>query len=163
VVAGAALVLVVTVAVVLLTRGENDRDRPRGDVPEGRAGMASVFPSMTDDCEPAEPAVAAKSAVFVCQADDHVVRYSRWEDDYDRLAFFTSYMGPDSRAWIVQGEEVGSQWTFDVPGEVPSPYRWSATYEGLPFSVEVAATTAHARVIGISEVEAAAPDEVDRQ
>ena len=125
--------------------------------------MASVFPSLTDDCEPAEPAVAAKSEVYVCRADDHVVRYSRWEDDYDRLAFFTSYMGPDSKAWIVHGEDVGSQWTFDVSADEPNPYRWSATYEDLPFSVEVEATTAHERVIGISEVEAAAPDQVDRE
>jgi len=163
-VAGGALVLVVTVAVVLLTRGGSEEVRPAGSVPDGRAGMASVFPSLTDGCELVEePQVEAKSEVYACRSDDHVVRYSRWPDGYDRLAFFTSYMGPDPKAWIVHGTVVGSQWTYEAAADDFNPYRWAATYEDLPFSVEVEATSAHSRVIGISEVEAAAPDDVGRE
>jgi hypothetical protein len=164
--AATVLALAVAVAVVLLTRGGSEEDRVEGRVPEGRAGLASVFPSLTEDCEQVEdPALAAKSEVYVCRSEDHVVRYSRWDDDYDRLAFFTSYMRLGPKPWVVHGEDVGSQWSYDGADDDFSlnPYRWVGTYEDLPFSVEVEGDSPHARVVGISEVEASAPDDVVRE
>ena len=58
-------------------------------VAEGRAGMASVFPSLTEECDSIEPAVEAKTEVYVCRTDTYLVRYSRWDDDYDRGASST--------------------------------------------------------------------------
>jgi hypothetical protein len=126
--------------------------------------MISVFPSLTDDCDVVDqPAVEAKTEVYACRREEYVVRYSRWPDDYDRLAFFTNYMGDGSQAWVVHGEDVGRRWTFEADPDDFNPYRWAATYQDLPFSVEVEATSDHDRVVGISEVEAAAPEDVDRR
>lgn len=160
-----ALVVVVVVVAVLLSRPGDD-DQPSGTgpssqdspspVPEGRAGMASVFPSLSDDCDSIDPAVEAKTEVYVCRTDDYLVRYSRWEDDYDRVGFLDSFTGVASTTWTVRGDDAGKQWQYESTGD-PNPYRWSATYEGLPFSVDVEAVSAGARGIGIATVVPTAP------
>jgi hypothetical protein len=50
-------------------------------------------------------------------------------------------------------------WTYEI--DDPKPYRWSAAYADLPFSVEVGAVSETALGIGKSTVEPAAPDEID--
>jgi hypothetical protein len=161
--AAVALVVAVVVAVVLLTRGDEE-GAAEGDVPEGPDGMATVFTSMTDACEHVdEPAVAAKTEVYICRTDDYYVRYSRWEKDYDRYGFFTSAIDPEPKTWLVQREDVGWQWTYEEPDDQFRPYHWSATYEDLPFSVDVEAVTANALKQGIAVVRAAAPDDIDRR
>ena len=163
--AAIALALVCVVVVVLLLNRSGD-DEPKtsaedlessaGPVPEGRAGMASLFPSLTDACDSIEPAVEAKSEVYVCRTDDYLVRYSRWEDDFDRAGFLDSLTGVASTAWSIRGEDAGEQWKYESAGD-PNPYRWSATYDGLPFSVDVEAVSAGARGIGIAAVEPTTP------
>ena len=153
---------------LLLTRSGDDDDEPTDartgsdsptpvpTVPEGRAGMASVFPSLTDDCDSIEPAVDTKSEVYLCRTDDYLVRYSRWDDDFDRMGFLDSFTGVASTDWTVRGEDAGKQWQYQSTGN-PNPYRWSATYADLPFSVDVEAASAGARGIGIAEVQPTVP------
>jgi hypothetical protein len=166
-VAGIAAAAAVAVVVGVLLSGSDD-DPPgdgqgsdgsqsaRGAVPEGRAGMASVFPSMTDECQEIDPAVEAKSEVYLCRTDTYLVRYSRWDDDYDRMGFLDSFTGVASTAWTVRGADAGKQWKYESDGD-PNPYRWSATYADLPFSVDVEAASAGARGVGIAAVEPTAP------
>ncbi len=161
--AAAAAVGLVVVVVVLLTRPNDDDDQPSGTdqssqspVPEGRAGMASVFPSLTDECDSIEPAVEAKTEVYVCRTDTYLVRYSRWDDDYDRAGFLDSFTGVAATAWSIRGEDAGEQWKYESADD-PNPYRWSATYADLPFSVDVEAVSAGARGVGIAAVEPTAP------
>ena len=118
--------------------------------------MASVFPSLTEDCDSIDPAVEAKSEVYLCRTDTYLVRYSRWDDDYDRAGFLDSFTGVASTTWTVRGEDAGKQWKYESTGD-PNPFRWSATYEGLPFSVDVEAVSAGARGFGIAAVEPTAP------
>jgi hypothetical protein len=152
-------VMAAVVGVVLVTRPDADpaSDVSPDDVPEGRAGMATVFPSLGDDCAWVEPALDAKREVYVCRTEGHLVRYSRWDDDYDRAGFLDSFTGVDSTPWSVAGDEVGREWTYEATGD-PNPFRWSATYADLPFSVDVEALTTKDRGLGIAAVEALAPD-----
>ncbi len=166
--AGTAVVVVVVVVGLLLTRPGDDDDpsdtsessqgseTSQSPVAEGRAGMASVFPSLTEDCDSIDPAVEAKSEVYLCRTDTYLVRYSRWDDDYDRAGFLDSLTGVASTTWTVRGEDAGKQWKYESTGD-PNPFRWSATYEGLPFSVDVEAVSAGARGIGIAAVEPTVP------
>ena len=154
--AAAALVAAAVVLVVLLTRPD-DADDPTPDaepdpVPEGRAGMATVFPSLTDDCDSVEPALDTKREVYLCRTDDYLVRYSRWDDGYDRAGFLDSFTGVAATPWTVDGEDAGKQWTYESADD-PHPYRWTATYADLPFSVDVEAVSAKDRGLGIAAVE----------
>ena len=179
--AAGALVLagVVVGVALLLTRTGDDNDEPSATaqsqdqsqgpvhespspVPEGRAGMASVFPSLTDDCDSIEPAVDTKSEVYLCRTDNYVVRYSRWDDDFDRTGFLDSFTGVSSTDWTVRGEDAGKQWQYQSSGN-PNPYRWSATYADLPFSVDVEAASAGARGIGIAAVQPTVPGTADSE
>ncbi len=171
---GAALVLVVAVVVVvvLLTRpGDDDQpdDTAQGAVPEGRAGMASVFPSLTDDCQEKEdPAVETKTEVYICgtRTDPYQVWYSRWDEDFDWSNFFASVTSDatdvHSIHWMVRDQDVGREWTYQV-ADTDYPYRWSATYYELPFSVDVLADSKRSRTLGIGAVKRTPPDAVDRE
>ena len=165
--AAVAVVAVVAVVVgVALTRpGDDEDDEPpataQSPVPEGRAGMASVFPSLTEDCESIDPAVESKSEVYLCRTERYLVRYSRWDDDFDRVGFLDSFAGVASTTWTVRGEEAGRQWSYQSPSDA-NPYRWSAAFDGLPFSVDVEAVSAGERGIGIATVAAVVPGAADR-
>jgi hypothetical protein len=119
--------------------------------------MAAVFPSLSDDCDSVQPALDAKSEVYVCRTERYLVRYSRWEDDFDRGGFLDSFTGVESTPWTVDGVDVGEQWTYQSVGD-PNPYRWTATYTDLPFSVDVEAVSAKDRGVGIAVVVPSAPD-----
>jgi len=170
-VVGAGVALVVVAVVVLLTRPGDDGDPAEAGeasgpsasqpVPEGREGMATVFPSLSEKCETVEPALDAKTEVYVCRSEDYLIRYSRWEDDYDRAGFLDSFTGVASTAWTLSGEEVGQEWTYESSVD-PNPHRWTATYADLPFSVDVEGVTPKARGLGIAEVEATVPGGSDQ-
>jgi hypothetical protein len=163
--AGAALLLVAGLLVVLLTR-QGDEAKA-GPVPEGRAGMASVFPSLSDQCDPVDPpGMPVKTEVYLCDyLDDkgYRVRYSRWEDGYDVVDYYnTTYPKAESQDWVSrQGKKVGERLTYEVTDD-KAPYHWSEAYKDMPFSIDVEAKSEQARGLGIGVALGQAQDDTGK-
>jgi hypothetical protein len=162
---GAALLLVAGLLVVLLTR-QGDKAKA-GPVPEGRAGMASVFPSLSDQCDPVDPpGMPVKTEVYLCDyLDDkgYRVRYSRWEDGYDVVDYYnTTYPKAESQDWVSrQGKKVGERLTYEVTDD-KAPYHWSEAYKDMPFSIDVEAKSEQARGLGIGVALGQAQDDTGK-
>jgi hypothetical protein len=163
--AAAALLLVAGLLVVLLTR--QGEEAKAGPVPEGRAGMASVFPSLSDECDPVDPpGMPVKTEVYLCDylgAKGYRVRYSRWEDGYDVVDFYnTTYPEAVSQDWVRQGKNVGERLTYEVKSDDKTPYRWSEAYKDMPFSIDVEAKSEQARGSGIGVALGQAQDDIGK-
>ncbi len=129
--------------------------------PDGRAGMASVFPSLGPECE-ARPSREGKAELFVCVSRGLVIRYSRWDPFVDRIAYFQE-ANPAAfvATWRPGGTEAGVQWTSrEATDSESQSWQWSATYAGFPYSVSVEGATKADRRVGIERVRAVAPEAV---
>ena len=130
-------------------------------VPTGRRGMAAVFSSFDDTCEPPDRIVTpGKIEAFDCPHDAFLARYSRWEPGADRFAHYReSNPGAVEARWTVGDRPAGTQWTSTSPDADPARrFQWSATYEDFPYSVSVEARTPADRSAGIAFVRARRPD-----
>ncbi|MXG91326.1 hypothetical protein [Nocardioides flavescens] len=130
--------------------------------PAGAVGLATVFAELSEDvgCRATRAVVVGKVEVLTCRAEDHVVRYTRWQAGFDRFAWFDAEHATSGSRWLVDGEFAGRTWTAAVPvsaGGGQLRYRWSATYRAWPLSVEVESASARGRAAGVAEVEARAP------
>src|SRR3954452_7893646 len=76
-------------------------------VPSGRAGVATVFPSLDTTCAATSPVVDGKAEVYTCNGGDFVVRYPRWEPGYDRFATFSEDNRGLGSVWTVNHEFAG--------------------------------------------------------
>ena len=130
--------------------------------PTGRAGLASVFPSLDEDCVRKDTVVVGKAEVYECAYDDHLVRYTRWIRGADRTAYYDgANPGAARDPWEVAGEQAGLQWTsFSADADENRRYQWSASYAYAPYSVSVEADSDATRDTAKAEVQARPPEEI---
>ena len=124
-------------------------------VPSGRAGLATVFPSLDSSCAGTAPVIGGNVEVFTCLRSGYVVRYTRWQPGFDRFAVFSAdNRGPGS-VWVVGRQFAGRRWASrEQTGNGARHFTWTATYRAEPFSVEVRSRTQAGRAAGMAEVEA---------
>ena len=138
-------------------------DTPSGcPLPEGAEGLASVYPSMNEDCEEKDPSAPGKVELFECVFDTFTVRYSRWDQDVDRFAFFDrNISGAQTDVWTVDGVPAGRQWIgLDDRESEERRFRWIAAYESAPYDVTVKGIDEGALQEGIQSVIAKKPEEI---
>jgi hypothetical protein len=130
-------------------------------VPVGRRGLAAVFPSLTSDCESVVPKIPEKAEVFECPHQDYLLRFTRWEQSYDWLAYYDAENGVPGTEWDVDGEVSGRQWlSFENSPDETDPWQWSAAYERFPFSLSIESATEDGRREGILEVQVVSASKV---
>ncbi len=136
-------------------------DAARCPVPTGLTGMTSVFPGLTAACTPKESPIEGKAEVYECQHDGFILRFTRWDEGFDKEAYYDVENRAASEPWEVGGEPAGLQWFSieDDPQET-QPYQWSAAYASLPFSLSVEGETSADRSSGVSELELVPPSRV---
>jgi hypothetical protein len=140
------------------SRANSVKDCP---VPTGREGMAAVFPGLDDSCTIKDSPIEGKAEVYECLHDGFVVRYTRWDEGFDKAKYYDVENEVASQEWQIDGEDAGLQW-FSVehdPAE-EQPYQWSAAYAGLPFSLSVEGETQEDRSSGLTELVLVPPSEV---
>ncbi len=135
-------------------------------VPKGRAGMATVFPAVSDTSRCVDrfaDASIGKLEVFVCTYDTFRIRYSRWDPQADRIGYYRDANSePKELPWRIEEKVVGRSWTSTEPAP-DYPFQWSATYREHPFSVSVEGEDIRARARGINGMEAAPPAQIGLQ
>lgn len=130
-------------------------------VPQGREGMATVFPALDDSCSPVGSPVQGKVEVYECGYDGYLVRYTRWLKGYDKYAYYDIENQSDGSPWQLDGEQAGQQW-FSVESDATEgqPYQWSAAFRHHPFSVSVEGATSADRSAGVAALDVAPPSRI---
>ncbi|WP_205472863.1 hypothetical protein [Nocardioides sp. SYSU D00038] len=124
--------------------------------------LTTVFPSLDPAAcaERGDILVVGKTEVWECKTPELLVRYTRWEDGFDRFGYYDeANRGFASTEWLVDGVLAGRTWE-STDRTVPRQEQWSATYRDWPFSVSVEATGDAVRDAGVAAVEALAPGEL---
>jgi hypothetical protein len=130
-------------------------------VPTGRDGMATVFPGLDDSCTIKDSPIEGKAEVYECLHDGFTVRYTRWEEGFDKEKYYEVENAVPSQEWSIDGEDAGLQW-FSVENDPAEeqPYQWSGAYAGSPFSLSVEGETQADRSAGLTELELVPPSRV---
>lgn len=148
------------VATIECWDGATAASREECGLPSGAAGLQTVFPSM-NGCDPTASRVAGKAEVYVCRYGDFLIRYSRWDQGYDRYAYLDAANQVDSARWSASGEVAGRQWkNYEDDAAEQEPYQWSASYRSYPYSVSVEGVSPDARRRGMDMVDVAAPSQI---
>ncbi len=152
-----------TVSGVTCWDGASAPERADCSVPEGRAGLTSVFGSLNQTCSKLTgKLVGGKAEVYECDYDRYVIRYTRWEKGFDRYSAINR-LNPDAKSakWYLEGAFAGRTWTGPDPTE-PGGLRWVASYRYAPYDVVVKGADADALSEGrdLVEAEARAPGQV---
>lgn len=132
-------------------------------LPVGQDGLETVFPSMQgSNCEEKDATAPGKEELYECAHDGFVIRYSRWDADKDRFAFFDANLdGAQSRPWVLNGAEVGREWIgLDNRKDETRRFRWVASYTDAPYDVTVKGVDDTSMSEGIQLVQAKSPDEI---
>ena len=104
--------------------------------------MATVFPGLTAACTPVDSPIEGKAEVYECVHDGFLVRFTRWDEGFDKVAYYEVENQVPSQPWQVGGEAAGLQWfSIEDDPEETQPYQWSAAYDSLPFSLSVEGET----------------------
>ena len=100
-----------------------------------------------------------KVEIWECVYDEYTLRYSRWEPDFDRYAYFNETNEDATRDdWYIGDEEVGRTWVgLDDRPTATRNYRWLASYRDAPYEVLVQAVDDEARDEGLAAVSAKPP------
>lgn len=158
-----ALPVVSSAPTVACWNGQDGANRAACGVPAGVEGLQTVFPSMRSCRQESTPGagVAGKAEIYVCSYDEFLIRYTRWDQGYDRYGYLNSTNQVRGVRWEVGNELAGRQWTSyeDSPSE-DEPYQWSATYRDHPYSLSVEAISPAARQRGLAQVKVAAPSHI---
>jgi hypothetical protein len=129
--------------------------------PTGRAGMATVFPGLDDSCTQVVSPIEGKAEVYECAHNGFVVRYTRWDDGFDKERYYDIENQVSSQAWQVEGEDAGLQWfSIENDPEEEQPYQWSGAYAGLPFSLSVEGETEADRSAGLAQLDLVRPSQI---
>ena len=130
-------------------------------VPAGRAGMATVFPDLTSACTQVDSPIEGKAEVYECLHDGFVVRFTRWDQGFDKERYYEVENQVASQPWEISGEAAGLQWfSLENDPAEEQPYQWSAAYAGLPFSLSVEGETSADRSAGLTELALVVPSQV---
>jgi hypothetical protein len=147
-------------ATILCWSGQRGENRAACGIPAGVAGLQTVFPSM-QGCQWTTPTVAGKAEVYVCNYGGFLIRYTRWDQGYDRYGYLIRSNRVRGVRWNVDSEVAGSQWTsYETRPSEDQRYQWSATYREYPYSVSVDGVSAAARQRGLALVDVAAPSHI---
>ena len=177
---GTALAAATVLAAVLLAREEDTpTPTPPGEdvtcwdtttvpdvsscpTPTGMDGLATVFDSMEDGCESVEPALDDKAEIFECTYDSYTIRYSRWNDDYDKYAYLDEHIDDsETDDWFIDGVQAGRTWIgYDDRESEERRYRWIGAYEDAPYDVTVKGVDEEGLEEGMRRVRAKQPDEI---
>ncbi len=130
--------------------------------PEGLKGMQSVFPSLGDNCEKKQPMVEGKIEIFECVFPDYTIRYSRWQQGFDRYSYFNrTNPNAEHPQWIIEGDSVGRAWVgLDDRPDVERKFRWLASYRSAPYEVLVQGVDQEGRDAGWQSIEAKHPRDI---
>ncbi len=130
-------------------------------LPAGREGMITVFPDLTQACAEVASPIEGKAEVYECRHDGFIVRFTRWDEGFDKLAYYEVENRVESEPWEVGGEPAGLQWfSIEADPAETDPYQWSAAYESLPFSLSVEGESSADRSSGVSELKLVPPSRV---
>jgi hypothetical protein len=136
-------------------------DAAHCSMPTGLAGMATVFPGLTAACTTVDSPIEGKAEVYECEHDGFIVRYTRWDQGFDKESYYEVENQVASQPWQVGGEPAGLQWfSIEDDPEETQPYQWSAAYDGLPFSLSVEGETSADRSSGVSELKLVPPSRI---
>jgi hypothetical protein len=129
--------------------------------PTGRAGMATVFPGLDDSCTQVVSPIEGKAEVYECAHNGFVVRYTRWDEGFDKERYYDIENPVPNQAWQVDGEDAGLQWfSIESDPEEEQPYQWSGAYAGLPFSLSVEGETEADRSAGLAQLDLVRPSQI---
>ncbi len=133
--------------------------------PEGFEGLATVFASMDDTCVSVEPSLREKAELFECVYDTYTIRYSRWDDGYDRYGYLDANIkGAETDDWILDGVVVGRVWLgLDERTSEDRRYRWIGAYQDAPYDVTVKGVDEAGLEAGYLQVRARMPDQIGLQ
>ncbi len=174
---GIPIVVVVVLAAVYLGRedpsapgtdgvtcwnGSSAADASSCTTPEGFEGLATVFSSMDDTCKSVQPNLSEKAELFECTYGNYSIRYSRWDDDYDRYAYLDGNIkGAETDQWTLDGVVVGRIWMgLDERKSEARRHRWIGAYEDAPFDVTVKGVDQAGLEEGLLRVRARQPDQI---
>ena len=142
--------------------GSSAADAKSCPQPEGLKGLQSVFASLGDNCEKKQPMVEGKIEIFECVFPDYTIRYSRWQQGFDRFGYFNR-TNPNAvhPQWIIEGDSVGRAWVgLDDRPEVTRKFRWLASYRSAPYEVLVQGVDVEGRDAGWQSIEAKHPRDI---
>ncbi|MET1000134.1 MAG: CHAT domain-containing protein, partial [Marmoricola sp.] len=142
--------------------GSSAADAGSCSTPEGFEGLSTVFPSMDETCESVQPSVGEKAELFECVYDNYTIRYSRWDDGYDRYAYMDANIkGAQTDDWTLDGVVVGRAWMgYDERKAEDRRYRWIGAYESAPFDVTVKGVDEAGLEEGYLHVRAKQPEQI---
>lgn len=142
------------VADVICWDGEAVETASSCDMPVGKAGFASAFPSFDKRCRSRRSVAAGKLEVWECKYEFYLVRYSRWDPSFDRFAYYNS-VNPDAteREWFIDGDRAGTSWTsYENDANEPEKFQWSAAYDDAPYSISVESQSETGRAQGVGRL-----------
>ena len=73
-------------------------------VPAGRAGMVTVFPDLTHACAEVASPIEGKAEVYECLHDGFIVRFTRWDQGFDKERYYEVENQVASQPWEIAGE-----------------------------------------------------------
>ena len=107
--------------------------------------------------------VEGKIEIFECVFPDYTVRYSRWQQGFDRYAYFNrtnpnaEHPRVDHRGRL-RRPRPGSGWTTGPRWS--GKFRWLASYRNAPYEVLVQGVDEEGRDAGWQSVEAKHPRDI---
>ena len=130
-------------------------------MPQGLAGMSSVFASLENDCVDGNAdggtMMTTKLELFECDRGSYTVRYTEWVDGFDHVGYIDAHSHDASRSrWRIQGEVSGFTWTGGIDDKATETrrFRWQASYRDYPYDVLVKGVDQAAMEEGIATVQA---------
>ena len=133
-----------------------------GVLPEGRAGMTQVFPSLVTDCVSIPPTVPNTEEVYECFRGGYTLRFYRWKLGSNKYAYYDGIQGSDhSVDWNVKNEFAGRAWvSTDFSGGNQQPYRYAGVFRSFPYSVTIEAGTEQTRTDAVHTLDITPPSRI---
>ncbi len=142
--------------------GSSAADAGSCPLPTGADGLRSVFPSMDDSCEQQNASAPGKAEVWECVYDTYTIRYSRWDDGFNKFDYFDSHIkNAETGEWTLGGVDAGRTWTgLDDRTSEERRYRAIAAYADWPYDVTVKGVEQAAMEEGVKAVQEKTPDQI---
>jgi hypothetical protein len=108
--------------------------------------------------------VDGKEELFECVYDGYTIRYSRWDDNFDKFAYFDEHIhGAETGDWSEGGVTYGRTWTgLDDRTSEERRFRAIAAYADWPYDVTIKGVDEAALQEGANRVSSNAPKAPDQ-